>query len=62
MKRLKNGEEADKNEVEGEMMNTRGELVKDEILKVCNEASESGVVPKDWKAAVTVPLHKGKKE
>ena len=32
------------------------------ILKLCNMAFESGVVPEDWRSAVIVPLYKGKRE
>ena len=32
------------------------------ILKLCNMAFESGVVPEDWRSPVIVPLYKGKRE
>ena len=34
----------------------------DWIWRVCNMAFESGVVPKDWRSAMIVPLYKGKGE
>ena len=35
-------------------------MVMDWIWRLCNVAFESGVVPEDWRSAVTVPLYKGK--
>ena len=32
------------------------------VWRLCNMAFESGVVSKDWRSAVIVPLYKGKRE
>ena len=37
-------------------------LVVNWILRLCNMAFESGVVPKDWSSPVFVPLYKGNVE
>ena len=44
------------------MVKGGGDVVVDWIWKLCNMAFESGVVPKDLRSAVIVPLHKGKGE
>ena len=50
-----------KNEITGEMIKG-GDRVMDWIWRLCNMAFESGVVPEDWRSAMTVPLYKGKGE
>ena len=60
--KLKNGKAAGKDEITGEMIKGGGDRVVDWIWKLCNMAFESGVMSEDRRYAVTVPLHKGKKE
>ena len=62
MGKLKNGKAIGKDEVKGEMIKGRGNRVVDWIWRVCNMTFESGVVLKDWRAAVTVSLYKDKGE
>ena len=45
--RFKNGKDAVKHEVTGKMMKGRGNRVVDWIWRLCNMASENGVVPED---------------
>ena len=40
----------------------RGERVVYWILRLCNMAFNSGVVPEDWRSAMINPLYKGKGE
>ena len=54
--KLKNGKAAGK----GERIKGGDDIVVD--WRLCNMASESGVVPEDWRSAVIVPLYKGKEE
>ena len=42
------------------MINGRGDRMVDWIWRQCNVASESGVVPENWRATGIVPLYKGK--
>ena len=44
------------------MVKGRGDRMVDWIWRLRNIAFESGVVPKDWRSRVIVPLYKGKKE
>src|SRR5678816_967964 len=37
-----------------------GEIVIDWIWKLCSKAFMEGIVPRDWRRAVIVPLHMGK--
>ena len=60
--KLKNGKEASKDEITGEMMKGGGDRVVDWIWKLCNMVSENGFVPQDWRSAMTVPLYKSKGE
>ena len=60
--KLKNGKAAGKDEVTGEMIKGGGDRVVDWILMLFNIVFESGAVPEDWRSAVIVPLHKGKRE
>ena len=60
--KLKNGKDAGKDEVRGEMIKGGGNRVVDWIWRLCNMAFESGVVLEDWRSAVIIPLHKGKRE
>ena len=32
------------------------------VWRLCNKAFESGVVLKDWRSVMIIPLYKGKKE
>ena len=57
VRKLKNG----KDEIRGEMIKGGGKRVLDWILRLCNMAFESGGVLEDWRAAVIIPLYKGKK-
>ena len=49
-------------EVTGVMIKSGGYRVVDWIWRLCNVALDSGVVPKDWRFAVVVPLYNGKGE
>ena len=62
MGKLKNGKDAGKDEIRGEMIKGGGNRVVDWIWRLCNMAFESGVVAQDWKSAVIVQLYKGKRE
>ena len=42
------------------MIKSGGYRVVDWIWRLCNVALDSGVVPKDWRFAVVVPLYKVK--
>ena len=42
------------------MIKGGGDKVVDWIWRLCNMASESGVVPEDWRSAEIAPLYKGK--
>ena len=44
----------------GEKIKSRGERVVYWILRLCNMAFNSGVVPEDWRSAMINPLYKGK--
>ena len=44
------------------MIKGRSVRVVDWICRLCNMAIESGVVPEDWRSAVTFPLYMGKGE
>ena len=54
--KLKNGKAAGKDEITGEMIKGGSGKVVDWIWRLCNMAFESGVVPKDWRSAVIIPL------
>ena len=54
--KLKNGMDAGKDEFTGEMTKGGGDKVVDWLLKLCNMAFDSGVVPEDWKSAGILPL------
>ena len=47
-------------EINGEIIKSGDDKVVDWIWNLCNMAFETGVVPKDWRPAVIVPLYKGK--
>ena len=53
-----NGKGVGKDEVIG----GKGEMVVNWIWRLCNMASERGVVPEDWRSSVIIPLHEGKLE
>ena len=59
---LKNGKAAGKDEIRREMIKGRGKRVVGWIWRLCNMAFASGVVPEDWRSALTIPLYKGKGE
>ena len=59
--KLKNGKAAGKDEVTGEVIKGEDGRVVDWIWRLCNIAFESGIVPKDWRSSVIVPLYKDKK-
>ena len=44
------------------MIKGEGDRVVDWMWRLCNLSFQSGVVPKDWRSAVIVPLYKGKGE
>ena len=54
--KLKNGKDADKDNITGEIIEGRGNRVVDWIWKLCNTVFESGAVPEDWWTTVIVPL------
>ena len=58
--KLKNGVAACKNQITGEIIKGGGGWVEDWTWRLCNMASESGLVPEDWRSVVIVPLYKGK--
>ena len=62
VRKLKNGKSAGIDEISGEMIKHGGEKVIDWIWKLCSKAFVEGIVPKDWRRAVIVPLYKGKGE
>ena len=62
MGKVKNGKATSSNEITGEMIKGGGDRGLDWMWRLCNMAFESGVVPKDWRSAVIVPLYKGKGE
>ena len=63
MGKLKNGKDAGKDEITGEMIKGGGDRVVVWIWRLCNNMIfENGVVPADWRSAVIVPLYKGKGE
>ena len=62
MRKLQNGKAAGKDEVTGEMIKGGGDRVMDWIWELCYLDSESGVMPEDWRSAMTVPLYKGKRK
>ena len=45
-----------------EMIKGGGDRVVDWIWRLCKMVFESGVVPKNWRSIVIVPLYKGKGE
>ena len=55
MGELKNGKASGKDEVTGEMVKGAGD-------RGTGSGFENGVVPEDWRSAVTFPLYKGKGE
>ena len=62
VEKIKNGKAASKDEVTEEMIKSVGNKKVDCILRVSNMASESGVVPEDWRSVVVVPLYMVKGE
>ena len=60
--KLKNGKEAGKDEITGEIIKGGGDRVVDWICRLCSVAFESGVVPENWITSVIVPLYKGNGE
>ena len=60
--KFKNGKTTDKDEITGKMIKGGGDRVEDCIWRLCNMASESGVVPEDSRSDGIVPLYKGKGE
>ena len=60
VRKFKNGKSAGIDEITGEMIKNGGKMVIDWILKLCNKAFMEGIVSRDWRRAVIVPLYKGK--
>src|SRR5678815_3019926 len=60
VRKLKNGKSASIDEITGEMIKNGGEMVIDWIWKLCNKSIMEGIVSRDWRRAVIVPLYKGK--
>ena len=60
--KLENGKAAGKDEITGEIIKGGSDRVVDWFWRLCNIAFESGVVLKNWRSGVIVPLHKGKGE
>src|SRR5678816_4733604 len=56
------GKSAGIDEITGEMIKNGGEKVIDWIWNLCNKAFMEGIVPRDCRRAVIVPLYKGKGE
>src|SRR5678815_2474231 len=57
VRKLKNGKSVGIDEITGEMLKNGGEMVIDSIWKLCNKAFMEGIVPRDWRRAVIVPLY-----
>src|SRR5678815_2201343 len=57
VRKLKNGKSAGIDEITGEMIKNGGKMVIDWILKLYNKAFMEGIVPRDWRRAVIVPLY-----
>src|SRR5678816_3949849 len=62
VRKLKNGKSVGIDEITGEMLKNGGEMVIDSIWKLCNKAFMQGIVPRDWRRVVIVPLYKGKRD
>src|SRR5678815_4862183 len=60
VRQLKNGKSAGIDEIAGEMIKNGVEMVIEWIWKLCNKAFMEGIVPRDWRRAVIVPLYKDK--
>ena len=60
MGKHKKGKAIGKDEVTGEMIKGKGDMVVNWIWRLCSMAFKKGVVPGHWKFAV--PLYKGKGE
>ena len=60
VRKLKNGKSAGIDEITGEMSKNGGKMLIDWILKLRNKALMKGIVSRDWRRAVIVPLYKGK--
>ena len=60
--KLKNREDAGKDEINREMKKGGGDRVVDWIWRLCNMTFENDVVSEDWRSAVIVPVHKCKGE
>ena len=60
VRKLKNGKSAGIDEITGQMIKNGGEMVIDWIGKLCKNAFMEGIVSRDWRRAVIVPLYKGK--
>ena len=58
--KLKHGKAAVKDKVTEETEKGGGDIVVDWIWRLCNMALEDGIVPKDWRSAIIVPLYKDK--
>src|SRR5678815_6172149 len=57
VRKLKNGKSSDIDEITSEMIKNGGKMVIDWILKLCNKAFMEGIVSRDWRRAVIVPLY-----
>ena len=59
-RKLKNGNASAKDEVTGRMIKVGGDRVVDWIWRLGKMVFERGVVPENWRFAVTVLLYEGK--
>lgn len=58
IKRLKNNKSPGIDNISGEMLKQGGEVVVQELHKICNMAWAQGRAPEQWKKAILVTLHK----
>src|SRR5678816_2366098 len=56
VRNLKNGKSGGIDEITGEMIKNGGEMVIDWIWKLGNKAFMEGIVPRDWRRAVIIPV------
>ena len=60
--KIKNGEDAGKDDITGEIIKGGSGRIVGWIWRLCNMAFESGLVREDRRSAAIVPLYKGKGE
>ena len=60
MKKLNNGKAAGDDGIVGEMLKSGEDVVCKWLSRIFNICWERGEVPRDWRAAVVLPVYKGK--